>query len=93
MIDTGLIDLLSCSTWVFWAGHIIHYLSASRFYYLTVGHIIILQLGILLSYSWSYPYLTQVYLAARDGLLGQLRRQMETLAKRVGSDERWRGHH
>ena len=30
----------------------------------------------------------QVYLAARDGLLGQLRRQMEILDKRVGPEER-----
>ena len=30
----------------------------------------------------------QVYLAARDGLLGQLRRQMEILDKRVGTEER-----
>ena len=33
-----------------------------------------------------FPF--QVYLAARDGLLGQLRRQMEILDKRVGSEER-----
>ena len=36
---------------------------------------------------WSY-HPTQVYLAARDGLLGQLRLQMETLANRVGTDKR-----
>ena len=33
-------------------------------------------------------FLFQVYLAARDGLLGQLRRQMEILDKRVGPEER-----
>ena len=33
-----------------------------------------------------FPF--QVYLAARDGLLGQLRRQMEILDKRVGPEER-----
>ena len=33
-----------------------------------------------------FPF--QVYLAARDGLLGQLRRQMEILDKRVGPEEK-----
>ena len=91
MTGTGLIDLL---TWSHCCALVHLDVLGWSYQVYPTGHITILPRCIslvVLSHpgvpGWSY-HPTQVYLAARDGLLGQLRLQMETLANRVGTDKR-----